>query len=118
MQDIKAWNQKIHTECALQLALYPAGRDKLRGDPRVREALKSVAQLGLSAEARQFAEGALIALKDEELQVGHAGATSSEQLHVMLSCVSVPFSAMYCAPCISIRSTQHRHVRLLYGVLV
>lgn len=43
-------------------------------------ALEAVAQGGMSAEARQFAEGALLALSGKELQTMAVG-----QKHVMLS---------------------------------
>ena len=65
--DVKAWNQKMHCECLAQLAVFPAGREALRQNPSVRPALEAVAARGMSAEAREFAEGALMALSDKEL---------------------------------------------------
>ena len=44
-------------------------------------ALEAVAEVGLSAEARDFAQAALLALSDKELQ----SLSDGEQLHVMLS---------------------------------
>ena len=52
----------------------------LRQDASVREALRSVAEAGLTDEARQHAENALLALSDTEL------VTVEGQKHVMLSC--------------------------------
>jgi hypothetical protein len=44
-------------------------------------ALEAVAEIGLSAQARDFAQAALLALSDKELQA----LSDGEQLHVMLS---------------------------------
>jgi hypothetical protein len=44
-------------------------------------ALEAVAEGGLTAEARQFAEAALLALSEKELHIDAEG-----QKHVMLSC--------------------------------
>jgi hypothetical protein len=52
-------------------------------------ALEAVAEGGLTAEARQFAEAALLALSEKEL---HADAEG--QKHVMLSCACALFSSL------------------------
>ena len=79
--DIKLWNQTMHAECFAQLALFLPGRDAMRRDPSVAEALQTVATEGLSAESRDFAKAALMAMSDEELHMRTDG-----QKHVMLSC--------------------------------
>ena len=78
--EIKEWNQTMHAECLAQLALFPQGRDALRQGPAVSEALQAVVAHGLTAEARNFAQGALLALSDQELQMRTEGDS-----HVMLS---------------------------------
>jgi hypothetical protein len=83
--ELKAWCQTTHTECLAQLAVYqPDGRDALRRDPSVRDALREVAESGLTDEARHHAESALLALSDTELVKIEEG-----QKHVMLSCACV-----------------------------
>ena len=77
----KAWCQMTHCSCLAQLAAAPEGREALSRDPSVRDALRSVAEVGLCEEARQHAESALRALSDRQLRV----ATESQK-HVMLSC--------------------------------
>ena len=79
--DIKLWNQTMHAECFAQLALFLPGRDAMRSDPSVAEALQTVAAEGLCAESRDFAKAALMAMSDEELHMRTDG-----QKHVMLSC--------------------------------
>ena len=79
--DIKLWNQTMHAECFAQLALFSPGRDAMRSDPSVAEALQTVATEGLCAESRDFAKAALMAMSDEELHRRTEG-----QKHVMLSC--------------------------------
>jgi hypothetical protein len=71
----------MHAECFAQLALFLPGRDAMRSDPSVTEALQTVAVEGLSAESRNFAKAALMAMSDEELHMRTDG-----QKHVMLSC--------------------------------
>jgi hypothetical protein len=79
-QDLKAWCQTHHAECLAQLAVFEPARDALRQDPSVMPALEAVAEAGLSAEARQFAQAALMSLSDEKMQMRTEG-----QKHVMLS---------------------------------
>eukprot|EP01046_Picozoa_sp_COSAG06_P091354 COSAG06_NODE_37637_length_432_cov_28.090090_2_plen_56_part_01 len=52
--ELKAWCQTTHAECLAQIAVFkPDGRDALRQDPSVREALEAVAKAGLTEEAQQ-----------------------------------------------------------------
>ena len=79
-QDLKAWCQTHHAECLAQLAVFEPAREPLRQDPSVVPALEAVAEAGLSADARQYAQDALLALSDKELHADVQG-----QKHVMLS---------------------------------
>ena len=80
--EAKAWCQQTHVECLAQIAVFePDGRNALRQDPSVRDALRCVAESGLSDEAQHHAESALLALSDAELV-----KTDEGQKHVMLSC--------------------------------
>jgi hypothetical protein len=79
--ELKSWCQQHHAECLAQLAAFAPARETLRADPSVTPALEAVAEGGLTAEARQFAEAALLALSEKELHVDVEG-----QKHVMLSC--------------------------------
>jgi hypothetical protein len=83
--ELKAWCQTTHAECIAQIAVFkPDGRDALRQDPSVRDALRCVADSGLTEEARDHAESALLALSDTQLVM-----TAEGQKHVMLSCACV-----------------------------
>ena len=83
--ELKAWCQTTHAECLAQVAVFqPDGREALRQDPSVRDALRCVAESGLTDEARHYAESALVALSDTELVKIEEG-----QKHVMLSCACV-----------------------------
>jgi hypothetical protein len=79
--ELKSWCQTHHTECLAQLAVFGPAREALRQDPAVIPALEAVVEGGLSAEARDFAQAALLALSDKELQT----LTDGEQMHIMLS---------------------------------
>ena len=79
--ELKSWCQQHHAECLAQLAVFAPARETLRADPSVIPALEAVAEGGLTAEARQFAEAALLALSEKELHIDAEG-----QKHVMLSC--------------------------------
>ena len=70
--------------CLAQLAVAPEGREALRQNPSVRDALQLVAEAGLCEHARRYAESALLALSENELH-----ATTEGQSHVMLSCESL-----------------------------
>ena len=85
--ELKSWCQQHHAECLAQLAVFAPARETLRADPSVMPALEAVAEGGLTAEARQFAEAALLALSEKELHIDAEG-----QKHVMLSCACVLFS--------------------------
>jgi hypothetical protein len=83
--ELKAWCQTTHAECLAQIAVFqPDGREALMQDPSVRDALRCVAESGLTDEARHHAESALLALSDTELVKIEEG-----QKHVMLSCACV-----------------------------
>jgi hypothetical protein len=82
--ELKSWCQQHHAECLAQLAVFAPARETLRANPSVIPALEAVAEGGLTAEARQFAEAALLSLSDKELHVDAEG-----QKHVMLSCACV-----------------------------
>ena len=86
--ELKSWCQQHHTECLAQLAVFAPARETLRADPSVMPALEAVAEGGLTAEARQFAEAALLGLSEKELHIDAEG-----QKHVMLSC-----AWHYCMP--------------------
>ena len=87
--ELKSWCQQHHAECLAQLAVFAPARETLRADPSVMPALEAVAEGGLTAEARQFAEAALLALSEKELHIDAEG-----QKHVMLSCARVLFSLL------------------------
>ena len=82
--ELKSWCQQHHAECLAQLAVFAPARETVRADPSVLPALEAVAEGGLTAEARQFAEAALLALSEKELHIDVEG-----QKHVMLSCACV-----------------------------
>ena len=79
-QELRTWCQEHHAECLAQLAVFEPAREPLRQDPAVIPALEAVAEAGLSADARQYAQAALLALSDKEL---HADAEGEK--HIMLS---------------------------------
>jgi hypothetical protein len=79
--ELKSWCQQHHAECLAQLAVFEPARKTLRADASVIPALEAVAEGGLTAEARQFAEAALLALSEKQLHIDAEG-----QKHVMLSC--------------------------------
>ena len=84
--ELKSWCQQHHAECLAQLAMFEPACQALHANPSVIPALEAVAEGGLSGEARQFAEAALLALSEKEL---HADAEG--QKHVMLSCACACF---------------------------
>ena len=99
--ELKAWCQTTHAECLAQIAVFqPDGREALMQDPSVRDALRCVAESGLTDEARHYAESALLALSDTELVKIEEG-----QKHVMLSCacvVQLPHFGAPVVPCFSL----------------
>jgi hypothetical protein len=66
-----------------QLAVFSDGREALRRDASVVDALQVLADSGLTEEARHHAKSALVALSDKPLHISADG-----QKHVMLSCKS------------------------------
>jgi|EP01043_Picozoa_sp_COSAG02_P058058 hypothetical protein len=80
-EDLKAWCQQHHCEALAQLSVHEDCRPALLQDTSVLPALEAVAKTGLTEEARGFAEAALVALRDQKLQMVVDG-----QKHVMLSC--------------------------------
>eukprot|EP01046_Picozoa_sp_COSAG06_P006930 COSAG06_NODE_332_length_17366_cov_6.152024_10_plen_92_part_00 len=85
-QELKAWCQHHHCEALAQLAVFRPAREALKRDASVVPALEAVAETGLSAETREVAAAALMALSDKELEIKAEG-----QKHVMLSCASTVF---------------------------
>ena len=83
-QELKAWCQEHHAECLAQLAVFEPAHEPLRQDPSVIPALEAVAAVGLSAEARKFADAALLALSDKKPDM-HRIDMDGEQQHLMLS---------------------------------
>ena len=59
----------MHTECFAQLAVFEPAREALLDDPTVLPALQAVAEAGMSAEARELAGAALLALSDKQLEM-------------------------------------------------
>jgi hypothetical protein len=82
-EELKAWCQHHHCEALAQLAVFGPAREALKRDASVVPALEAVAEVGLSAETREVAAAALMALSDKELEIKAEG-----QKHVMLSCAS------------------------------
>ena len=79
--EMRAVWQRNYTEMLWQLALFPSGRDAMQQEAAVLKALEEVRERGMTAEAREHAAGALMALSDREM---HASA-SDEPKHIMLS---------------------------------
>ena len=72
------------SEAIAQLAVYGPGRAALLQDPSVSEALQQVAAEGWTAEARAFAESALLAMSDRQPEADQA-QQSHDHRHIMLS---------------------------------
>ena len=83
-QELKTWCQEHHAECLAQLAVFEPAHEPLRHDPSVIPALEAVAAAGLSAEARKFADAALLALSDKKPDIDMV-LDDGEQQHLMLS---------------------------------
>ena len=79
--EMRAVWQRSYAEMLWQLALFPSGRDAMQQEAAVLKALEEVRERGMTAEAREHAAGALMALSDREM---HASA-SDEPKHIMLS---------------------------------
>ena len=67
----------------MQLALFDPGRDYLQQHPSVLDALRMLTDKALTEDARQYAEGALMALLPPEAVAHHA--IDVESLHVFMS---------------------------------
>eukprot|EP01043_Picozoa_sp_COSAG02_P024746 COSAG02_NODE_1363_length_13047_cov_5.747374_8_plen_145_part_00 len=80
-EEQRSWCQTYHVECIAQLAMFEPAAEALRQETSAVSALQRVAEAGLTSEARQFAEAALLALSDTELC-----ASTEGDKHVMLSC--------------------------------
>lgn len=69
--EVKGAIQCDAAESLMQLALFPPGRDVLQQDASVLDALHMLVDKALTEEARQYAEGALMALLPPEAVVHH-----------------------------------------------
>ena len=79
--EIQQVYQRNYSEALQQLALFPPGREAILQEPSIVKALQEVAERGVTPEAREHAEVALLALSDKEMQ-----ASGSEgPKHIMLS---------------------------------
>jgi len=81
--EVKGAIQCDAAECFMQLALFPPGRDMLQQDASVLDALRMLVDKALTEEARQYAEGALMALDPEA--AAHHHEVDMDALHVMMS---------------------------------
>ena len=66
IEGIKTVVQRDFAEAIAQLALYLPGREALRRDPAVAEALQQVILTGWTEEARISSQAALLAMSSEE----------------------------------------------------
>ena len=66
----------------MQLALFDPGRDMLHQDPSVLDALRMLVDKALTEEARQYSEGALMAL---DPKAAAHDEVDVDTLHVMVS---------------------------------
>ena len=80
---MQAIYQRNYTEAVYQLALFQPGREALEGQADIVAALEEVAARGLTAEAREYANGALVALGKKELYPHVADLERAK--HIMLS---------------------------------
>ena len=81
-EELRATYQRNHAEALLQLALFPSGREAIKQEPSVMKALEEVLEHGMTPEARQIAERALMALSDRQM---HATINGEGPKHIMLS---------------------------------
>jgi hypothetical protein len=75
--------QQDIAEAIAQIAMFPPGRKALLQDPTVVEALKQVAAEGWTAQAKVFAESALLAMSGRQPDAGQA--LEANNRHVMIS---------------------------------
>lgn len=61
--ELKSWCQQQRAECLAQLAMFAPAHEILRADLSVMPTLEVVGEGGLTAEARQFVEAVLLALR-------------------------------------------------------
>ena len=108
-EELKAWCQRHHCEALAQLAVFAPAREALQRDASVVPALEAVAAAGLSADIREVAAAALMALSDKELQVQTEG-----QKHVMLSCA---LSGGILLHCVSSILSRYIYLGRYIGVL-
>ena len=78
---IQEISQRDYSEALQQLAVFPAGREAILAEASIVKALEEVAERGVTPEAREHAEGALMALSDKEMQP----SDSEGPKHIMLS---------------------------------
>ena len=64
-EPIRNWCQAMHAECLMQLAVFPPGKAALLQSPEATEGLEMLAEVGLTKEAKEFARGALVALREQ-----------------------------------------------------
>ena len=83
-EGLRATYQRNHAEALLQLALFPSGREAIKQQSSVMKALEEVLESGMTAEAREIAERALMVLSDRDLQM-HATIKGEGPKHIMLS---------------------------------
>ena len=79
--EVQAIYQRNTAEALYQLALFPSGRDAILAEASMMQALEEVAERGMTAEAREYAEAALMALSDKEIHASEGGGPK----HIMLS---------------------------------
>lgn len=79
--EIQQVYQCNYSEALQQLALFPAAREAILQEPSIMKGLEEVAERGMTPEAREHAEGALMALSDKEMQP----SDSEGPKHIMLS---------------------------------
>ena len=82
-EPIHSWCQAMHAECLMQLAVFPPGKAALLQSPEAMERLEMLADVGLTNEAKDFARGALVALRDADQPHALGGNVMDE--HIMLS---------------------------------
>jgi hypothetical protein len=87
-ESAKVQVQRDIAEALHQLAVFPPGREALLADETCAEALQQVVERGWSKEAQEFAQSALVALRNT---LGTSDLTKKaieREKHVMLSCAS------------------------------
>ena len=80
-EDVKGAIQRDAAECLMQLALFGPARDMLQQDATLLDTLRMLVDKAWTEEAKQYAEGALMALDPHE----HEHEIDVDALHVMMS---------------------------------